>query len=118
MSFAVDPYLGIITSIKSLDYEEQILHTLTIMASDSVHKTEAQITVEVLDVNDNAPVFSQEYYQVGSDMGKLISLSGLHGWRSDLALSFSLCICCILLLYSKLHCPYVPYNRFHGINTL
>lgn len=38
---------------------------LTIVASDSVHQTEAQITVEVLDVNDNAPVFSQEFYQVG-----------------------------------------------------
>lgn len=64
-SFAIDPYSGVITSIKSLDYEEQIVHILTILASDSVHQTEAQITVEVSDVNDNAPVFSQEFYQVG-----------------------------------------------------
>ncbi|MCI4394856.1 hypothetical protein PGIGA_G00173570 [Pangasianodon gigas] len=63
-SFAIDSYSGIITSLKSLDYEEQILHILTIVASDSVHQTEAQITVKVLDVNDNAPVFSQEFYQV------------------------------------------------------
>lgn len=64
-SFVIDSYSGIITALKSLDYEEQILHILTVVASDSVHQTEAQITVEVLDVNDNAPVFSQEFYQVG-----------------------------------------------------
>ncbi|XP_060720172.1 protocadherin-23 isoform X1 [Tachysurus vachellii] len=63
-SFAIDFYSGIITSIKSLDYEDQILHTLTVVASDSVHQMEAQITIKVLDVNDNAPVFSQEFYQV------------------------------------------------------
>ncbi|KAK3507009.1 hypothetical protein QTP70_000327 [Hemibagrus guttatus] len=63
-SFAIDSYSGIITSIKTLDYEEQILHMLNIVASDSVHQTEAQITIKVLDVNDNAPVFSQEFYQV------------------------------------------------------
>ncbi|KAG7314164.1 hypothetical protein KOW79_022660 [Hemibagrus wyckioides] len=63
-SFAIDSYSGIITSIKSLDYEKQNMHILNIVASDSVHLTEAQITIKVLDVNDNAPVFSQEFYQV------------------------------------------------------
>lgn len=63
-SFAIDFYSGVITTVKSLDYEEQILHMLTIVASDSVHQTQAEITVKVLDVNDNAPVFSQEFYQV------------------------------------------------------
>ncbi|KAL7855856.1 hypothetical protein AOLI_G00194600 [Acnodon oligacanthus] len=63
-SFAIDRYSGVITSTKILDYEEQVLHMLTIVASDSVHQTEAEVTVQVLDVNDNAPVFSQEFYQV------------------------------------------------------
>ncbi|XP_066518474.1 protocadherin-23 [Hoplias malabaricus] len=63
-SFAIDRYSGIITTTKALDYEEQVLHTLRIVASDSVHQTEAEVTVQVLDVNDNAPVFSQEFYQV------------------------------------------------------
>ncbi|KAI4901849.1 hypothetical protein NFI96_034596 [Prochilodus magdalenae] len=63
-SFAIDLYSGVITTTKILDYEEQVLHTLRIVASDSVHQTEAEVTVQVLDVNDNAPVFSQEYYQV------------------------------------------------------
>lgn len=62
--FSIDPYSGVITCIKSLDYEEQFTHILTIVASDSIHQTEAQITVGVLDVNDNAPAFSQEVYQV------------------------------------------------------
>lgn len=63
-SFAIDRYSGFITSTKVLDYEEQVLHTLKIVASDSVHQTEAEVTIQVLDVNDNAPVFSQEFYQV------------------------------------------------------
>ncbi|XP_072526719.1 protocadherin-23 [Salminus brasiliensis] len=63
-SFAIDRYSGVITSTRILDYEEQVLHTLRIVASDSVHQTEAEVTIQVLDVNDNAPTFSQEFYQV------------------------------------------------------
>uniref|UniRef100_A0A671K679 Protocadherin-16 n=1 Tax=Sinocyclocheilus anshuiensis TaxID=1608454 RepID=A0A671K679_9TELE len=63
-SFAVDQYSGVITTTKSLDYEDQAVHTLRVEASDSVHQTEAEISIKVLDVNDNPPVFSQESYQV------------------------------------------------------
>ncbi|XP_067261327.1 protocadherin-23 isoform X2 [Chanodichthys erythropterus] len=63
-SFAIDQYSGVITTTKSLDYEDQAVYTLTVEASDSVHQTEAEIYIQVLDVNDNPPVFSQEFYQV------------------------------------------------------
>uniref|UniRef100_A0A8B9HFJ7 Protocadherin-16 n=1 Tax=Astyanax mexicanus TaxID=7994 RepID=A0A8B9HFJ7_ASTMX len=63
-SFAIDRYSGVITTTRTLDYEEQVLHTLRIRASDSIHQTEAELTVQVLDVNDNAPIFSLEFYQV------------------------------------------------------
>ncbi|XP_016148051.1 protocadherin-23 [Sinocyclocheilus grahami] len=62
--FAVDQYSGVITTTKSLNYEDQAVHTLRVEASDSVHQTEAEISIKVLDVNDNPPVFSQESYQV------------------------------------------------------
>lgn len=76
-SFAIDPYSGIITSVRRLDHEEQILHILRVVASDSVHQTEARITVEVSDVNDNAPVFSQEFYKVGQIFNMMYDLSDI-----------------------------------------
>lgn len=63
-SFAIDQYSGVITTTKSLDYEDQAVYTLRVEASDSVHQTEAELYIQVLDVNDNPPVFSQEFYQV------------------------------------------------------
>lgn len=63
-SFAIDQYSGVITTTKSLDYEDQAVYILRVEASDSVHQTEAEISIKVLDVNDNPPVFSQESYQV------------------------------------------------------
>ncbi|KAI2668551.1 Protocadherin-23 [Labeo rohita] len=63
-SFAIDQYSGVITTTKSLDYEDQAVYTLRVEASDSVHQTEAEFSIQVLDVNDNPPVFSQESYQV------------------------------------------------------
>ncbi|KAK2908823.1 hypothetical protein Q8A67_004660 [Cirrhinus molitorella] len=63
-SFAIDQYSGVITTTKSLDYEDQTVYTLRVEASDSVHQTEAELSIQVLDVNDNPPVFSQESYKV------------------------------------------------------
>uniref|UniRef100_A0A8C5DX71 Cadherin domain-containing protein n=1 Tax=Gouania willdenowi TaxID=441366 RepID=A0A8C5DX71_GOUWI len=62
--FAIDQYTGIITLTQALDYEEQVEYTLTIWASDSLHLTSGEVNVEVQDVNDNAPVFTQITYQV------------------------------------------------------
>lgn len=63
-SFAIDQYTGVITTTKTLDYENQTAYTLRVEASDSVHQTVAELSIQVLDVNDNPPVFSQESYQV------------------------------------------------------
>ncbi|XP_072563906.1 protocadherin-23 isoform X2 [Paramormyrops kingsleyae] len=62
--FTIDPYTGIITLTRSLDHEDQSEHTLRIRASDSIHQTEAEVKVLVLDINDNPPVFTEESYQV------------------------------------------------------
>uniref|UniRef100_A0AAY4A8E4 Protocadherin-16 n=1 Tax=Denticeps clupeoides TaxID=299321 RepID=A0AAY4A8E4_9TELE len=63
-SFAIDTYTGVITLTHSLDREQVEEYTLRVLASDSVHQAEADVHIQVLDVNDNAPVFSQDSYQV------------------------------------------------------
>lgn len=62
--FAIDQYTGVITLTRALDYEEQSEFILTVWASDSLHQTTTEVKVQVLDVNDNTPVFSQVSYQV------------------------------------------------------
>ncbi|XP_075469162.1 protocadherin-23 isoform X2 [Ascaphus truei] len=64
MKFAINRHSGAITLVASLDYEKISQHYLRIQASDSVHQTEAEITIEVLDVNDNPPLFTQDSYKV------------------------------------------------------
>ncbi|KAA0722319.1 Protocadherin-23 Cadherin-27 [Triplophysa tibetana] len=63
-SFAIDQYTGVITTTNRLDYENQMDFILRVEASDSVHQTVAELSIHVLDVNDNPPVFSKESYQV------------------------------------------------------
>ncbi|XP_010211059.1 PREDICTED: protocadherin-23, partial [Tinamus guttatus] len=72
MKFAIDQYTGVITVVEPLDFEETAVYKLGIIVSDSVHQTEAELTVLVLDVNDNQPVFTQDSYQVS--LPELISV--------------------------------------------
>lgn len=62
--FAIDRYTGVITLTRPLDYEAEKEFTLRVSASDSLHQTSRQVTVQVLDANDNSPVFTQVSYQV------------------------------------------------------
>uniref|UniRef100_A0A8C8AD23 Protocadherin-16 n=1 Tax=Otus sunia TaxID=257818 RepID=A0A8C8AD23_9STRI len=63
-TFSVLRYGGRIALTGPLDYEQRSHYTLTLRASDTRHETEANLTVIVEDVNDNAPTFSQGFYQV------------------------------------------------------
>uniref|UniRef100_A0A3Q2YBQ3 Protocadherin-16 n=1 Tax=Hippocampus comes TaxID=109280 RepID=A0A3Q2YBQ3_HIPCM len=63
-TFGIHCYGGGVSLTKALDYEERTWYTLTIRSSDSEHQSEANLTVLVEDVNDNAPVFTQDLYQV------------------------------------------------------
>ncbi|XP_032004407.1 protocadherin-23 isoform X1 [Hylobates moloch] len=62
--FAIDQNTGVVVLVKTLDFEEMTEYELLIQISDSVHHTEGALAVRVLDVNDNPPVFSQDFYQV------------------------------------------------------
>ncbi|KAH0625313.1 hypothetical protein JD844_033822 [Phrynosoma platyrhinos] len=63
-TFGILRYGGRITLMGPLDYEQRSRYTLTVRTSDSQHETEANVTVLVEDVNDNAPTFAQALYQV------------------------------------------------------
>ncbi|XP_035755124.1 protocadherin-16 [Egretta garzetta] len=63
-TFSVLRYGGRIALTGPLDYEQRSHYTLTLRASDTRHETEANLTVIVEDMNDNAPTFSQGFYQV------------------------------------------------------
>lgn len=63
--FGIHRYSGGISLTAPLDFEEKTWYTLTVRATDSQHQTEANITILVEDINDNAPAFSHDLYQVG-----------------------------------------------------
>ena len=57
--FAIDENSGAITLKRALDFEnEPTAYTLTINAYDGHYHTTAQVTVNVTDVNDNAPTLT------------------------------------------------------------
>ncbi|XP_068174112.1 protocadherin-16-like [Antennarius striatus] len=62
--FSIHHYGGGVSLTAPLDYEERTWYTLTVRSSDSKHQSEANLTVLVDDVNDNAPTFTQDLYQV------------------------------------------------------
>ncbi|KAM8768650.1 protocadherin-16-like [Acanthopagrus schlegelii] len=62
--FGIHRYGGGVSLTGPLDYEERTWYTLTVRSSDSKHQSEANLTVLVDDVNDNAPTFTQDLYQV------------------------------------------------------
>ncbi|XP_068961687.1 protocadherin-23 [Petaurus breviceps papuanus] len=62
--FEIDHNTGAVMLVKPLDFEGGHECELVIEVSDSVHHTEEALTVYVTDVNDNSPLFPQDFYQV------------------------------------------------------
>ncbi|PKK21808.1 FAT atypical cadherin 2 [Columba livia] len=62
--FSTDFKTGVLTVTGQLDYELETKHTFTVKATDTAlgSFSEARVEVEVEDVNDNPPVFSQMIY--------------------------------------------------------
>lgn len=83
--FHIDFKTGVLTVTNPLDYESQTMHVLTVRATDSVTGSfsEASIEIEVEDVNDNAPVFSDQTYSVVIDEGLPIGTSVIKLSASD-----------------------------------
>ncbi|KAK9891679.1 hypothetical protein WA026_015647 [Henosepilachna vigintioctopunctata] len=60
--FCIDRFSGKITLRKKLDYETMQEYNIKIIASDDVHTAVTTLTIRVMDVNDNPPLFSQNSY--------------------------------------------------------
>ena len=67
-SFAIDQHTGAIYAIEILDYELQTTYSLVISANDNGHPTSrtgyVTVIINLIDLNDNAPVFANETYTV------------------------------------------------------
>ena len=78
-----------------LDREEQSVYTLTVTASDGVHTTASKVTVEVTDVNDEQPTFTQPWYsfevaedtQTGMLVGQISATDGDTGNNAQITYS-------------------------------
>ncbi|XP_040037255.2 protocadherin Fat 3 [Gasterosteus aculeatus] len=65
--FTIDRNLGSISVVDDLDFEVCKDYYLTVEATDSGNpplRTATMVTIELMDVNDNAPAFSQNIYNV------------------------------------------------------
>ena len=59
---------GVVSSLEPLDREERDFYNFTVIASDGGPprmSSTVDITLEVLDINDNAPVFGDDLYEYG-----------------------------------------------------
>uniref|UniRef100_A0A672QNB6 Cadherin 18 n=1 Tax=Sinocyclocheilus grahami TaxID=75366 RepID=A0A672QNB6_SINGR len=81
--FNIDVDSGLITTTKSLDREEVAWHNITVMASEIDNPnlvSYVPVTVQVLDVNDNAPYIATDSALVvceGSKAGQVTCVSSL-----------------------------------------
>eukprot|EP00062_Callorhinchus_milii_P022361 gi/632980091/ref/XP_007906836.1/ PREDICTED: LOW QUALITY PROTEIN: protocadherin-16 [Callorhinchus milii] len=62
--FSVEQYRGGISLRRPLDFERRSAYLLTIRSSDSLHSSQANLTILVQDINDNPPSFVRDLYQV------------------------------------------------------
>lgn len=67
--FSVDRYSGKVVLKTKLDFETLQEYKLKIIASDTAHTAKTTLTIKVQDVNDNAPIFSEIFYQTSVPSG-------------------------------------------------
>jgi protocadherin Fat 1/2/3 len=72
--FSIDPHNGWITTQSQLDFEEKKSYSLQVMAVDNGNPSltaTTEVKIEVVDVNDNPPVFYQKHYTAAVNEGAL-----------------------------------------------
>ncbi|MBC6409030.1 MAG: cadherin repeat domain-containing protein [Ekhidna sp.] len=63
-AFAIDPMTGVITVAGTLDYETTRTYILAISVSDGNLPSMADITINITNVNDNAPVITDQTFSI------------------------------------------------------
>ncbi|CAN8006312.1 unnamed protein product [Ixodes hexagonus] len=101
--FQIDPQTGALLLVEALDRELQAQHQFSVTATDGFQSTDAVVSIEVTDTNDNLPLFGEVAYsfdlwedtqrgaQVGAvsavdaDLGlnRQVSYSVLSDWAND-----------------------------------
>ena len=69
--FSMNATSGLLTIANILDYEKQQKYTLEINATDSEKTAKATVIIDIMDVNDNNPVFGQHVYYADVQENKL-----------------------------------------------
>lgn len=95
--FSTDPSSGVVILEKSLDRERQDLYSIRIKATDRAGadgslSTQVDLTIVVLDVNDNPPVFQKQDYAatvpedvtVGTEVLRVFATSGDIGVNAEI----------------------------------
>lgn len=75
--FLLHPTTGHISTSAPLDRESQSLYEFTVEASDGLYSTSCNLTIELLDVNDNPPVFDRKVYAAVLDVTGSSTSEGL-----------------------------------------
>ena len=73
--FSIDPHQGWITTQGMLDYEMETSYELIVVATDNgspQKSATASVSIQLIDKNDNPPVFSQRHYTAAIHEGALI----------------------------------------------
>ena len=60
--FKIDEETGDIRTNASLDFETTTNYTLRVRADDSSHSNETDVKIQVININDNSPIFDPAYY--------------------------------------------------------
>lgn len=60
--FSIDRFSGKIILKKPIDYETKREYKLKVLASDTEHVAHTSLSIQVIDVNDNSPIFQQVEY--------------------------------------------------------
>ena len=62
--FEIESDSGVIYTKAELDFEKITEYNLVVEAKDTKHRTNASVTITILNINDNFPVFNATSYQV------------------------------------------------------
>ncbi|XP_062333238.1 protocadherin Fat 1a isoform X1 [Osmerus eperlanus] len=96
--FTIDPDTGELKTLRALDREEQEEHRFKVRALDGGGRyCEADVTITVEDVNDNAPQFSSDPYaitvfentEIGTFVARLLATDIDIGMNSDILYSLA-----------------------------
>ncbi|ROL52057.1 Protein dachsous [Anabarilius grahami] len=89
--FSINQDTGVLSTKVKLDFEEESSYTVLLSISDGTNRDEASVLVEVLDINDNSPVFEShlpsvsvpEDHTVGDDVTSIKATDADAGFNGE-----------------------------------